>query len=246
MRKATGGCGQGMPLILVVMGLLSIASPAFAQQSPTMEITSTNFVLYYTPPSEPVRVFRYTIRNASAPSPTNNLFAFNLPVGLDAGLVYTWFDQSPLDWQTWYGARDTEFGNTNTPIAPGSTATVEIRTTVLTTHFDYVTALAVGDYPLQLPSPGPRPSFTPVLVEVALGPSPPKLIGVTVVSDTVTLVAESLRWGYHYTLEQSATMMGWTNVADFWVTFENTNLTQTMSLPVSTGASGEFFRLRSP
>jgi hypothetical protein len=76
LRSATGRCDHGAPLTLALMAMISISSPAFAQQGPTMEITSTNSVLYYLPPSEPVRVFRHTIRNTSVPSPTNSLFTF--------------------------------------------------------------------------------------------------------------------------------------------------------------------------
>ena len=207
-----------------------------------MEITCTNFLATY---GIQLRVFRYTIRNTSARFPTNNLFAFTLPAGMDAGLVYAWFDESPLDWQAWYGSATTEFGNTNTPIPPAGATTLEIRSESLATRFDYVTALAVGQ-DLAQPPALPPPAFIPVLVEVPAGPLPPKLTSVTFATNTVTLTAERLRFNYGYTLEQSDNMKDWTNAATFWVTWENTNLTHTISLPQPSGTPARFFRLRSP
>ena len=213
-----------------------------------MEITWTNFLAEYDNYHPgPERVFKYTIRNTSTPSATNNMFAISLPTGIDAGLFSVWPDEFPFEWvgEARYGGQTTSIANTNHPVPPGGTITLEVRGDSLATRFDYATATAVGQYPIdQIPSPGPRPAFTPVLVEVPAGPyPPPRIASLTVRNNTATLIAETLLWNYSYTLEQSATMSDWTKVITFWST---TGLTQTLSFPLPINAAAQFFRLRSP
>lgn len=58
---------------------------------------------------------------------------------------------------------------------------------------------------------------------------------------TVRLTATNLAGGPGYTLEQSASLAGWTNA----LTFTATNDSQTLTLS-ATNSPAQFFRLRSP
>lgn len=227
------------PRLLILYAIYATSSALLAQQGPTMEITFTNFLAEYDNYHPgPERVFRYTIRNTSTPSATNNLFAISLPCGIDAGLFYVWPDDFPFEWvgESLYGGQFTCLANTNHPIPPGGTITFEVRADSLAIRPGYVTAFAVGESSAN--------AFAPVLVDAPAPPyPPPTLTRLTLSTNTATLLAENLRWNYSYTLEQSSNLFGWTNALTFWSV---TGLTQMISLPLLTNAPAQFFRLRSP
>ena len=197
------------------------------QAQPTMEITWTNFV------AGGVRVFIYAIHNTSFPSPTNNMAYVSLPVGIDAGLFYAWPNLSPFDWTILYGGGTAYFYNTNTPIAPGGTLEIEVRTQSVLTNSGYIMAQAQGPA-----------TFTPVKVVAPTGPyRHPKLTNLTLSNATLTLTAQDLQFPFSYTLEHSTLVSGWTEVLTFW---SLTNNAQTVSTPAPTNGTAHFYRLRSP
>ena len=104
------------------------------------------------------------------------------------------------------------------------------------TRLAYATAEALGEY-------GHIP-FTPVLVEVPTALEPPRAgIGsVSVSSNQVSLGLTNLWTNYHYTVEQSVDLAGWTAAGSFWSLGPNTNWTAT----APTNVPAQFYRLRSP
>ncbi len=144
---------------------------------------------------------------------------FTVPAGLNAGA----YDALPLDgiseWATSFGVDSITFDGTGFALSPGERGGIELNSTCLSTRLAYATAEARGiSYPIP---------FTPVLVEVptALEPPRPGLGSVSVASNQVSLGLTNLWTNYHYTVEQSVDLAGWTAAGSFWALGSSTNWT---------------------
>jgi hypothetical protein len=182
----------------------------------------------------------YGIENVS----TNSFYMINftVPAGTNQGVYKVVKGLDSFRYWTVQTKANSVFldgtGHVLAPNAPQGTVTLFFDATA--TGLAYANAKAYDET-------GNLP-FNAVLVEVpVVAPGLPGLSGLTVSSNGVSVTGTNLAWGYSYTLERSADLVGWSNAVSFWATnFAGPTGAETLTLPSAPNAPAEFLRLRWP